>query len=628
MKRAVTRYLVPAVAAVAAVAATGFIDQANALQGEDWWVGGRVRQGFSFNYDLPQKNGVEVGPSQFMTELQGEWTPHQSLTVIADFWFRGDLFYELNNGQTTQGGIQNLFAGPPFTTQFQHNLSREGSGALPQPFGENGSESQFLDDFNEDIIREISVRYADPDGRFALKVGKFQRGWGQADGLRLLDILNPQDLRQRSVFADTDEWRIPQWTAALDVNLSRMGLQAPFEAIGMKKPTFEFLFMPEVRHSEFVINNPTPSDRSSGGLFGFPFPQLIDPKSGFGLPLLGANLENREADTFNDFEMAARLKFEALDGEFTLNGFLGYQDLPVVTLAGSNLVVGNFINDEAAALAVVPLDQATTIGAVHAPGQFLDFLRGVAGVQALVPYPLIPFGCFDPTGITPPAPGSVPCSINANFNLDYNHQQKVVGGSFTRDMTELKFGPKDVSPVLRVEATYEFDKPFNRGVITTAFGEVETGTPALIGTDAQMITERDVVSLLLGVDYNIWFPFWEGQKSSLFATTQLFNIYTEDHEGLLWQAPYAFTDVEKVQQFVSQTWTLPLFDEFLTLDGLFLWDVDKGGVAYRQRIDLSFLGAQLKPRLEWVHIKGNREQGPLGALEDADYVEASVTYQF
>lgn len=79
------------------------------------------------------------------------------------------------------------------------------------------------------MIRELSIAFADSEGRASLKVGKFQRGWGQADGLRLLDILNPQDLRQRSIFTDTEDLRIPQWSAALSLDIDQLGLAAPFE---------------------------------------------------------------------------------------------------------------------------------------------------------------------------------------------------------------------------------------------------------------------------------------------------------------------------------------------------------------------------------------------------------------
>ncbi|WP_256430944.1 hypothetical protein, partial [Vibrio parahaemolyticus] len=69
-------------------------------------------------------------------------------------------------------------------------------------------------------------------------------------------------------------------------------------------------------------------------------------------------------------------------------------------------------------------------------------------------------------------------------------------------MSELQLGPKGVSPVLRAEFTYEFNKPFNVGVLTTQFGNTVTGSTALIGTPQQEVQYRNQISMLLGVDYN------------------------------------------------------------------------------------------------------------------------------
>ena len=251
------------------------------------------------------------------------------------------------------------------------------------------------------------------------------------------------------------------------------------------------------------------------------------------MPLLGARLSERETEDWEDFEIGGRFKFDMLGGQATVNGFYGYQDLPIVVNTGATLHIGTFINDpNATGVINVPLDLPTTIGAMHAPGQYVDFIQALAGGTAAPgDFPLIPFGCLD---ILNPAGGGLPCSVTADFDLDYTFRQKTVGFSFTRDMTELKLGRKGVSPVLRLEATYEFNKPFNKGVIDDPFipGDVSAGTPALITTRDDTVAYRDQISLLVGFDFNLWVPGWESQRSSIFMTTQFFEIYTEDAEGL------------------------------------------------------------------------------------------------
>lgn len=582
---------------------------------EDFWFGGRLKAGTGTHFDrLDDSSGQ--GPAQFVLELQAEWSPNDNVTVIGDVWLRGDRFYELDDGAFRAPALQN-FTSPQsaFRDRFSMSTSANGTYALPDPFGASGKELELLDDFDDEILRELSIRFTNDDGSLAVKIGKFQRGWGQADGLRLLDILNAQDLRQRTLLADTDEIRIPAWTIALTTEISN-------------NVSLELIYIPEVRHSEFVINNPTPNSQTSGGGFGFPFPQIVEGQTGFGMPLLGAHLTEREVEDWKNEEIAARLKFSAFGGEMTLNVFHGYQDLPVVVNTGSTLHIGSFINDPSASVANVPLGLPTTIGAIHAPGQYVDFLQSLAGGTAAPgDFPLIPFGCLD---ILNPGAGGLPCSVTADFELDYTERQKTVGFSFTRDMSEFKFGPKKVSPVLRLEATYESDKAFNRQVIDDPFipGQVAKGTPALIGTKADTVTHRDQISTLIGFDYNLWLSGWKSQRSSIFVTTQFFNIHTKDHKNLMFQAPYALLDVDENQQYFTQTYTVGLRNDNVILDGLAVWDLSKDGFAYRQRITFSAMGNQLIPRIEIGIFDGKTEEGLLALYKDSDYAEFSLTYQF
>ena len=598
--------------ALVSLAALLFVAPAYA---EDVWFGGRLKAGNGVFYDrLDDTSGQ--GPAQFILELQAEWSPNDNVTVIGDVWLRGDRFYDLDDGEFRAPAFQN-FTSPQsaFLDRFNMSASSDGSYLFPDPFGASGKEQELLDDFDDEILRELSVRFTNDEGTLAVKVGKFQRGWGQADGLRLLDILNAQDLRQRTLLADTDEIRIPAWTIAVTAEISN-------------DVSLELIYIPEVRHSEFVINNPTPNSQTSGGAFGFPFPRIIEGQTGFGMPLLGARLTEREVEDWKNEEVGARLKFDAFGGEATLNVFYGYQDLPVVVNTGSTLHVGSFINDPAASVANVPLGLPTTIGAIHAPGQYVDFLQSLAGGTAAPgDFPLIPFGCLD---ILNPGAGGFPCSVTADFEMDYTERQKTVGFSFTRDMSEWKLGPKNVSPVLRLEVTHELDKAFNRQVINDPFipGLFAKGTPALIGTKADTVTHRDQTSTLIGLDYNMWLSGWKSQRSSIFVTSQFFNIKTKDHKNLMFQAPYALLDVEENQQYFTQTYSFGLRNDNVILDGLAVWDLSKDGFAYRQRVTFSAMGNKLIPRIEIGTFDGDTEEGLLALYKDSDYVEFSLTYQF
>ena len=613
---------------VGAVLAALSAGNAAAVEGENWEMSGRVKQGFALAYDLPDQV-AGLGPSNFLAETSLSATPTDNILLSGRFWIRGDWYPRIGD-DITVGGIQN-FTAPPFTSEFGYNL-RGGNGinnypGLPAPFGNNSKQIECLCNFNDDIIRDLSIKYTDPKRRYSIKVGKFQVGWGQSDGIRLLDVLNAQDLRERSVLRDAEDLRIPAWTVATKLKLWKLGMGKPFEAVGMKRPSLEFVFIPEVYHSRFIVNNPTPSNSTSGGLFGFPFPELRDPVSGLGMPFIGANLSEKTPSdfSFSDAEFALRLGFEALGAQWTLNGFYGQQDVPVVEFTGLDVVVGNAFSDPSQAVATVPLTLAESVGAIHGPGGYMDFLRSLTTAPGTVAFPLTAFGfdCADPLTGAPPD-----CSVNGNFDLNYDYRQKMVGFSMTRDMMELKFGRKDVSPVLRVEMTYEFDKPFNSNLVPTGFGSLESGTPALTTDPAVAIVERDVWSTMIGVDYFLWVPFWESQRKSIFTSLQFFNIRTEDADNLLAQAPYAFVGVPTNHNYLTFLWNLELMEERLFIEGLSIWDFENDGFIHRQRIDFNFFGNNIRPRFEWITASGDRGSVPAGLLRNSDIVELSLTVQF
>ena len=626
---------------ITALPALGF----SGWSGKDWALHGRVKQGTSVAYDVA--DGTALGPTNTTAELKFSYRPSSNWTFIANAWWRADWAPQIGDDFNTGLGLQD-----PTSAGFNGRLpfrlhTSNCAGSLADPFCAPSDQIRRFDDFDE-VMRELSIKYRDSKNRFTVKAGKFQRGWGQSDGLRLLDVLHAQDLRERFAFRDSDELRVQAWMVSTDFNFQKLGIAAPFEFLGMKRPTLEFNFVPEVHHSRFVINNPTPSDRTSGGIFGLPFPQLRDPVSGLGLVGIGANLREvapPDADlSFDDAEYSARLKFDALGGEWTLNAFYGQQDLPVLKMTGANIVVGHPLNNENLAAAVVPLDLATTIGAIHAPpGGYLTWLRSV-GAGAPIAFPLSAGGlaplaalsagalpnCIDPV-FGPGAPTDLPCSVNVNFDLDFDYRQKMVGLSFARDMSEFKFGPKQTSPTMRVEAAFEFSKPFNRFVARDPFipGAVVSGSNALVVNPDDAIERSNVLSTMLGFDYPLWVPGWETQQKSIFTSFQFFNIHTMDAEkGLLQQAPYGFDTVKDNHQFITFLWSMPIINERLIFEGLFIRDFDNQGTFYRQRIDFQFFGNNWRPRLEWMFFDGQGENAPIGILDRSDYVEFSITYQF
>jgi hypothetical protein len=610
---------------------------------------GRIKLGASVLYDLPDQ-GNKAGPANWIIESKTTYRPNRQWSFIGNFWLRGDLSSQFTSYDSPNGGLPDQVNGAivPGTGAFTQNanFNLNSSNCSGNAYcAEMDDELEVLKDW-EDIVRELSVKYRDRKGRFSVKAGRFQRGWGQSDGLRLMDVLHAQDLRQRFAFTDSDELRLPALMVSADFNFRKLGIDGPFKAIGMKNPSLEINFVPEVQTSNFIINNPTPGDETSGGIFGLDWADVNDTtENGPGLVGLGFNLYDNKPNrlSLTDAEWSMRLKFGALGGSATINAFYGQQDLPVSKLLGSTLIIGDGTNNPNAAGAITlpTFDAATTEAIVHGQGGYLDWLRSAdntvkTGAAPTVVSPLAAFGCADPfSGIAGAA-----CSINGEVELDYDYRQLMVGFTFARDLSDfIRIGRKSSAPTVRLEMSHEFDRPFNRsrvnpgatfGPFDGSFAGEVTGSGVLAVEASRNIVKEDITSTMIGFDFPLWVPGWESQAKSIFTSLQLFDIYTHNSDqGLIQQSPYAFTEIQDHQNFVTFAWNAPLDNQRLVLDGLYIRDFQQGsGDYYRQRIDFNYFGDSWRPRVEIAHFSGNKESAPIGTFNNSDYVEVSLTYQF
>lgn len=603
-------------------------------------VGGRFKQGVAIAYDetIVRGGGVEIGQMNYWAELTASWKPTNTITFTGDWWLRGDWYHDLG-GDLIQPGIPD-YTSPQYLDQFDYHLNEKGGGrpsgplANPpgDPFGTHDYQNRYLSDFNDEVIREMAVKLTDTRNRYALKVGKFVRGWGQSDGLRLLDVLHAQDFRMKFAFGDSDEIRIPNWMVAAELSFDPLGLGEPFHAIGITKPKIELIYMPEYHHDQLVINNATPGDETSGGLYGAPYPTEIDKESGYGIPFFGAHLTNvgRKRFMWNDPTLAGRFQFRILEGEATLNALYAYQELPIVKFRGSHLVVGNALHDEKNATAVIPLDGPTTQTVVFGPGVgYAHFLRGPAPLLSSL-QDALGIGAINPFGCTAVGVLGPMCSVNVQFDLDWRYRRKLVGGSYTRDMVELPMGPKDVAPVFRTEFSYEFDKPFNKSTTVDQFGRREEGIAAMVTEPRTQVTKKDQISIMTGFDYFLWVPFWKNQDGSIFTSFQLFTIITPHAKELVFQAPYSSygSKLHKVQNYATFLFFRNFDNGRLYVEGLAAYDFQNKGWGIRQRFDFNYFGDHIRPRLEFTHFEGRTEQGVFGIFDHVDNVELSVTLQF
>jgi Protein of unknown function (DUF1302) len=101
-----------------------------------------------------------------------------------------------------------------------------------------------------------------------LVIGKQQTVWGKADGLKVLDVVNPQDYRE-FILDDWEDSRIPLWTLKAEVPVQDMMLQLLWipDTTGHRLPQEDSLFYvtagqpdpPDIFHIE--VHDPNRPDR-------------------------------------------------------------------------------------------------------------------------------------------------------------------------------------------------------------------------------------------------------------------------------------------------------------------------------------------------------------------------------
>lgn len=149
-------------------------------------------------------------------------------------------------------------------------------------------------------LRELYVQSS--VGDTYLTIGKQQVVWGKSDGLKVLDVVNPQDFRE-FVLDDFDDSRIPLWTVNAEIPIKDVTLQL----LWIPDPTYHDLPEPG---SPFVFESNVPQA-----------PPGVD---------VVFNDPNRPNDPITGSDAGARLSTFWKGWDLTLNYFYFYDDVPAL----------------------------------------------------------------------------------------------------------------------------------------------------------------------------------------------------------------------------------------------------------------------------------------------------------
>lgn len=136
-----------------------------------------------------------------------------------------------------------------------------------------------------------------------LKLGKQQIVWGNADGLKVLDVVNPQDFRE-FIYDEWEDSRIPLWTVNVEIPINDWLMQLvwipdrTYHKLPEPDSTFEF-------NSPMIIGNP---------------PQKL---------ALNQNSVQRPYRFFSDSDAGIRLSRFLKGWDFTFNYLYQFDDIPV-----------------------------------------------------------------------------------------------------------------------------------------------------------------------------------------------------------------------------------------------------------------------------------------------------------
>jgi hypothetical protein len=174
-------------------------------------------------------------------------------------------------------------------------------GSPPQPEVSTLSRRGFIGDEVDVELREFYVEGA--LGRTLFTVGKQQIVWGQADGLKVLDVVNPQDFRE-FILPEFSHSRIPLWAVNAEVPLGGV--------------TGQIVWIPDQTYHVLPERD---------GVFAFTSPRIVPPTPP-GVPVQELDFD-RPKRVVADSDVGLRLSSFLAGWDLTLNYLYHYDDTPV-----------------------------------------------------------------------------------------------------------------------------------------------------------------------------------------------------------------------------------------------------------------------------------------------------------
>ncbi len=251
---------------------------------------GYATQGASFSLLDRDKYDTEKGLNSALMNLfvEGDYTPMKSLKFYASGMLTVDWIYQLKHKDSSWN--EKLF------NKSYKNLN--------------------VDDKYWQLLKEAHVTWT--PGDFMFRIGKQIVNWGETDGFRLMDQINPWD--QRRGFADVEFETniIPIWLIRTEYNL-------PIKPTWIQSLNLEFVYNP---NPDFIPNQGIMIGNDDGGIWAPDIP-LSGPHMG---SMIRTGMIDKPKRWREGNEFAFRIKGVVYDSVITLNAFYGRDNDPVTNL--------------------------------------------------------------------------------------------------------------------------------------------------------------------------------------------------------------------------------------------------------------------------------------------------------
>ncbi|WP_281558380.1 DUF1302 family protein [Thalassomonas sp. RHCl1] len=140
------------------------------------------------------------------------------------------------------------------------------------------------------------------------RIGKQQVVWGQADGLKVLDVVNPQSYRE-FILDDFEDSRIPLWMANIELPIG-------------DENSLQLLWIPDLSYNEFAVD---------GSVYQLTTPLLAPQVSALQAQgiTFGGYRHNKPSSPIKDSDLGLRYSMFYHGWDLIFNYFYHYLDSPV-----------------------------------------------------------------------------------------------------------------------------------------------------------------------------------------------------------------------------------------------------------------------------------------------------------